>query len=99
MRELKGFERVVLPAQTSRSMQFRLGPEARRYWSTTSRDWVPDSSVFDIWVGADSTAELTATFEVTDSEVRGLSPPRFLQQASVRSRVLIMMLEAWRPRN
>jgi beta-glucosidase len=67
VRELKGFQRLVLPAQTSRSVQFTLGPDARRYWSTTARDWVLDSSVFDIWVGSDSTAELTSTFEVTDS--------------------------------
>ncbi len=66
VRELKGFQRVTLPAQTSREVQFVLGSEARRYWSTTSRDWVLDSSVFDIWVGGDSTAELATTFEVTE---------------------------------
>jgi beta-glucosidase len=65
VRELKGFQRVTVPAQTSRQVRFVLGPDARRYWSTITRDYVLDSSVFDIWVGADSTAELTATFEVT----------------------------------
>jgi beta-glucosidase len=59
---------VTLPAQAFREVQFVLGPEARRYWSTTARDWVLDTSVFDIYVGGDSTAELTATFEVTDSQ-------------------------------
>ena len=66
VRELKGFQRVTLPAQTSREVQFVLDSEARRYWSTTTRDWVLDSSVFDIWVGGDSTAELGTTFEVTE---------------------------------
>jgi beta-glucosidase len=66
VRELKGFQRVTLPAQTSREVQFVLGSEARRYWSTTTRDWVLDSSVFDIWVGGDSTADLATTFEVSE---------------------------------
>ena len=48
-------------------MQLRIGPEHRRYWSTTERDWVLDTSVFDIWVGGSSTAELTTTFEVTQT--------------------------------
>jgi beta-glucosidase len=65
VRELKGFQRVVLPAQTSRQVQFTIGPDQRRYWSTTTRDWVLDSSTFDVWVGGDSTAETTATFDVT----------------------------------
>ncbi len=64
VRELKGFQRIVLPAQDSRLVQFTLGPEARRYWSTTARGWVTDSSIFDVWVGGDSSAELTATFQV-----------------------------------
>jgi beta-glucosidase len=66
VRELKVFQRVTLPAQTSHEVQFVLGPGARRYWSTTTRDWVLDSSVFDIWVGGDSTTELATTFEVTE---------------------------------
>jgi beta-glucosidase len=65
VRELKGFQRVTVPAHDSRQVQFVLGPDARRYWSTTTRDWVLDSSVFDIWVGGDSTAELATSFEVT----------------------------------
>ncbi|HEY6593536.1 MAG TPA: beta-glucosidase BglX [Asanoa sp.] len=64
VRELKGFQRVVLPGQTSRQVRFTIGRDQRRYWSTTARDWVLDSSVFDVWVGGDSTAELTGTFQV-----------------------------------
>jgi beta-glucosidase len=46
-------------------VQFRLGPEHRRYWSTTERNWVLDASAFDVWAGGDSTAQLTTAFEVT----------------------------------
>jgi beta-glucosidase len=67
VRELKGFQRATLPAQTSRQVQFTLDPDHRRYWSTTERDWVLDSSIFDIWVGGSSTAELTTTFEVVQT--------------------------------
>jgi beta-glucosidase len=67
VRELKGFQRATLPAQTSRQVQFTLGPDHRRYWSTTERNWVLDSSIFDIWVGGSSTAELTTTFEVVQT--------------------------------
>jgi beta-glucosidase len=65
VRELKGFQRVTLPAHSSQHVRFTLGPGHRRYWSTTERNWVLDSSVFDIWVGGSSAAELTTTFEVT----------------------------------
>ena len=65
VRELKGFQRVTLPAHTSQRMQFTIGPDQRRYWSTTARNWVLDGSTFDIWVGGSSTAELTTTFETT----------------------------------
>jgi beta-glucosidase len=67
VRELKGFRRATFPAQASRQVQFTLGPDHRRYWSTTERDWVLDSSIFDIWVGGSSTAELTTTFEVVQT--------------------------------
>jgi beta-glucosidase len=67
VRELKGFQRATLPAQTSRHVQFTLGPDHRRYWSATERNWVLDSSIFDIWVGGSSTAQLTTTFEVVQT--------------------------------
>jgi beta-glucosidase len=65
VRELKGFERVDLPAGTAREVRFALTPEHRRYWNSTARDWVLDTSTFDVWVGGSSAAELTATFDVT----------------------------------
>jgi beta-glucosidase len=45
-------------------VEFTIGPDQRRYWSTTARDWVLDDAAFDVWVGGDSTAELAASFTV-----------------------------------
>ena len=67
VRELKGFQRVTLAPQASQRVQFELGPEHRRYWSASERDWVLDTSVFDVWAGGSSTAELTTTFEVVQT--------------------------------
>ena len=66
-RELKGFQRITLPPLASQQVQFTIGPDHRRYWSTTERTWILDHSIFDIWVGGSSTAELTTTFEVTQT--------------------------------
>jgi beta-glucosidase len=65
VRELKGFERVTLGAGETRTLRFALGPAELRYWNAAALDWVLDASSFDVWVGGDSTAELSTTFEVT----------------------------------
>jgi beta-glucosidase len=65
VRELKGFQRVTLAAGQSRTVAFPVGPDERRYWNSAVRDWVTDTSTFDVWVGGDSTAELATTFEIT----------------------------------
>jgi beta-glucosidase len=67
VRELKGFQRVTLAAGESRTLSFPVGPNERRYWNAALRDWVTDTSTFDLWVGGDSTAELTTTFEITQT--------------------------------
>jgi beta-glucosidase len=66
VRELKGFERVTIPAGEERRLSFAVGPEQRRYWNAEARGFVLDPAVFDVWVGGDSTASLAATFLVTD---------------------------------
>ena len=65
VRELKGFERVTVGAGQTRTVRFPLGPAQLRYWNAGARDWVLDASTFDVWVGTDSTADLTTTFTVT----------------------------------
>ena len=46
------------PASHARSSS-RSGPDERRYWNAAVRDWVTDPSTFDVWVGGDSTAQLS----------------------------------------
>jgi beta-glucosidase len=65
VRELKGFTRITLGPGESRRVQFTLGPAELRYWSAAVRDWTIDASTFVLWVGGDSTAQLSTTFEVT----------------------------------
>jgi beta-glucosidase len=64
VRELKAFQRVSLGAGETRTVQFALGPAELRYWNALARDWVIDASTFDVWIGGDSTAQLSTTFEV-----------------------------------
>lgn len=67
VRELKGFQRISLGAGKSRTLEFTLGPDELRYWNATSRGWAIDAATFDAWAGGDSTALLSASFEVVDS--------------------------------
>lgn len=64
MRELKGFERVTLKPGEKKTVTFRLGPDELRYWSTAAKAWIQDTEAFDVWVGSDSTATLSAGFAV-----------------------------------
>ena len=66
MRELKGFERITLRPNEMKTVSFKLGPDELRYWSTSAGKWVQDAAIFDLWVGADSTATLQDGFEVID---------------------------------
>ncbi|MGZ4438721.1 MAG: glycoside hydrolase family 3 C-terminal domain-containing protein, partial [Nocardioidaceae bacterium] len=65
VRELKGFRRITLAPGESRTVGFPVGPDERRYWNATARDWVSDPSTFEVWVGGDATASLGTNFEVT----------------------------------
>jgi len=67
VRELKGFQRVTLEARESRTLTFAVGPQERTYWSTASKSWVVEPSVFDVWIGPDSTTQFGLTFKVSDS--------------------------------
>lgn len=63
-RELKGFERITLKPGEKKAVTFKLGPDELRYWSSIAKGWIQDTEAFDVWVGADSTAALSATFSV-----------------------------------
>jgi beta-glucosidase len=64
VRELKGFRRLVLDGGATERVEFVVTREHRRYWHAAERDWVLDDAVFDVYVGGDSTASLTTTFEI-----------------------------------
>jgi beta-glucosidase len=64
VRELKGFQRVTLAAGESRILRFAVGPDQLRYWNAATRDWVIDTTTVDVFVGGDSTAELTTSFTI-----------------------------------
>lgn len=65
VRELKGFERVTLAPHERRTVHFSLGKNELSYWSAAKKDWVEEPSVFDVWAGGDSAAQLHSTFTVT----------------------------------
>ena len=65
VRELKGFERIMLAPHEKKTVHFSLGNEELTYWSTATKSWVEEPSKFDVWVGGDSTAQLHAKFEIT----------------------------------
>jgi beta-glucosidase len=64
VRELKGFERVTLAAHEKKTVHFSLGNDELTYWSTATKSWVEEPAGFDVWVGADSTAQLHANFTI-----------------------------------
>ncbi len=66
VRELKGFARVTLKPGETRLLSFTLDDSELRYWSAATRDWTIDNSVFDVAIGADSTAAFGATFSTKD---------------------------------
>jgi beta-glucosidase len=65
VRELKGFERVTLGAHEKKTVHFSLGNDELTYWSTATKSWVEEPANFDLWAGADSTAQLHANFTIT----------------------------------
>jgi beta-glucosidase len=64
VRELKGFSRVSLAPGETKTLKFALGPQHLRHWTAATKSWVQDETVFDVYVGGDSTANLTTSFEV-----------------------------------
>lgn len=65
VRELKGFQRITLPAGASTTVEFRLGAGELSYWSAAARGWVQDATTVELGVGGDSTVALSSTFTVT----------------------------------
>lgn len=69
VRELKGFERVTLDAGETKTILFRLGPQELSYLDDNGNELL-EPGRFQVWVGADSNAELSAEFEITPNDER-----------------------------
>ena len=65
VRELKGFERIALQPDETKTLNFPLGANQLHFWDPQSRAWVVDPSEFDVWAGEDSTASLHTEFTAT----------------------------------
>jgi beta-glucosidase len=64
VRQLEGFRRVTLQPGETRTLHFTLGRDELHFWSPQTKGWVVEPSVFDVWVGGDSTAELHAELTI-----------------------------------
>jgi beta-glucosidase len=64
VRELKGFERITLPAHAKKALHMSLGKQALTYWSTAKKDWTDETATFDLWIGGNSEASLHSSFVV-----------------------------------
>ncbi len=65
VRELKGFERITLAPNETKTVRFNLGKKELEYWSAATKSWVQEAETFDVWIGGDSTAADHLTFKVT----------------------------------
>jgi beta-glucosidase len=65
VRELKGFRRINLEPGAVERLDFQLGRSDLEYWNPSRQAWVLDPAPYQVGVGGDSTAALTATFTVT----------------------------------
>ena len=63
VRELKGFERVMLRAGEERTVEFTITPEDMSFW-TINEEFAQEPGTFHIWAGHDSNAALDGSFTV-----------------------------------
>lgn len=61
VRELKGFQKIELAAGESRDVEFRLTPADLAFWRA-DMTFGPEPGEFDVCLGGDATATLTARF-------------------------------------
>ena len=66
VRELKGFERITLAPGETRTVTFRLGRDAFRFWGP-GEAWTTEPGWYTVYVGTSSVeTPLSARFELTD---------------------------------
>ena len=54
IKELKGFEKVSLTPGESKTLTFSLNPRALSFYDPHKKDWVEESGIFEVLVGASS---------------------------------------------
>jgi beta-glucosidase len=54
LKELKGFQRVVLNAGEERSVTFKVDKAAMSFYSAAKDEWVAEAGAFEVWIGASS---------------------------------------------
>jgi len=64
VRQLEGFRRVTLKPGATQTLRFSLGKNELQFWSPQAKRWVVEPSVFDVWVGESSTADLHAELAI-----------------------------------
>jgi beta-glucosidase len=64
VRQLEGFRRVTLQPGGTTTLRFLLGRQELQFWSPQTKSWVVEPSVFDVWVGEDSSAGLHAELTI-----------------------------------
>jgi beta-glucosidase len=65
VRQLKGFERLVLAPGAKQTVHFKLGPDELQFWSPATKQWAVEPENFDVWAGENSAAPLHAEFHLT----------------------------------
>lgn len=58
VRQLEGFRRLTLQPGETQTVRFTLGRNELQFWSPQTRRWTVEPGTFDVWAGADVTAEL-----------------------------------------
>ncbi|MEO0575995.1 MAG: glycoside hydrolase family 3 N-terminal domain-containing protein [Pseudomonadota bacterium] len=66
VRELKGFERVHVPAGHTITVQFTLTPNDLGFYGRRNQ-WVTEAGEYHIWIGGDSQAQLSSAFRVDEA--------------------------------
>jgi beta-glucosidase len=64
VRELKGFVRVSLKPNETRTITLPLNTKDLGFWSPQTHHWSMEPGTFDLWVGTDETATAHTTFDL-----------------------------------
>jgi beta-glucosidase len=64
VRELKGFQRVSLKPNETRTVTLTLNTKDLGFWSPATHHWSMEPGTFDLWAGTDETAPAHTTFDL-----------------------------------